>query len=43
MVYGLFMADFVSWFVIVYGMSKKNIFKGYLVKRKIRTIKGLFS
>ena len=44
MVYGLFVAGFVSWFVIVCGMSKKK--KKFLgavwMKRKIQTVKGLF-
>ena len=40
--YGLFVAGFVSWFVIVYGMSKKLVLWAVWIKRKIRTVKGLF-
>ena len=40
--YGLFVAGFVSWFVIVCGMSKKLVLGVVWMKRKIRTIKGLF-
>ena len=40
--YGLFVARFVSWFVIVCGMSKKLFLGVIWMKRKIQTIKGLF-
>ena len=40
--YGLFVADFMSWFVIVCGLSKKLFLVAVWMKRKIRTIKGLF-
>ena len=40
-VYGLFVANFVSWFVIVCGMSKKLLLGAVWMKRKIRTVKGL--
>ena len=42
MVYGLFVVDFVSWFVIVCGMSKKLFLGVVRRKRKIQTVKGLF-
>ena len=32
--FGLFVVGFVSWFVIVCGMSKKNIFRGCLDEEK---------
>ena len=41
--YGLFVAGFVSWFVIVCGMSKKLFLGTIWIKRKIQTVKGLFS
>ena len=41
--YCLFVVGFVSWFVIVCGMSKKLFLGAVLMKRKNRTIKGLFS
>ena len=41
--YGLFMADFVGWFVIVCGMSQKLFLGAVWMNRKIRTVKGLFS
>ena len=41
--YGLFVAGFVSWFVIICGMSKKLFLGAVWIKRKIRTVKGLFS
>ena len=40
--YGLFMASFLSWFVIVYGMSKKLFLGAVWMKRKIQIVKGLF-
>ena len=40
--YGLFVASFVSWFVIVCGMSKKLFLRAVWMKRKFRTVKGLF-
>ena len=40
--YGLFVVDFVSWFVIVCGMFKKLFLGVVWMKRKIRTVKGLF-
>ena len=36
------MASFVSWFVIVCGMSKKLFLGAVWMKKKIRTVKGLF-
>ena len=40
--YGLYVAGFVSWFVIVCGMSKKLFLGAIWIKRKIRLVKGLF-
>ena len=28
--YGLLVAEFVSWFVFISGMSKKIVFRGFL-------------
>ena len=36
------MASFVSWFVIVYGMSKKLFLGAVCMKTKIQIVKGLF-
>ena len=41
--YGLLVVGFVSWFVIVCGMSKKLFLEAVWMKRKNRTIKDLFS
>ena len=40
--YGFFVVGFVSWFVIVCGMSKKLFLRAVWMKRKIRIVKGLF-
>ena len=40
--YGLFVAGFVSWFVIVCGMSKILFLGDVWMKRKIHIVKGLF-
>ena len=40
--YGLFVFGFVSWIVIVCGLSKKLFLGAVWMKRKIWTIKGLF-
>ena len=41
--YGLFVVGFVSWFMIVCGMSKKLFLGAVWMKRKIQTVKSLFS